>query len=141
MTDALLGLASHVRQRLASALETGVIPPSCPAVLLRSILGLREGGDEIAGALRELEGLGISGKAAAAWLRTVEKAALRTPKPDLVWSGPEVPGVYARNTRAVMEELLSGAERSVWASTFAFSRARKPSRSWPAEWTRDRACA
>jgi phosphatidylserine/phosphatidylglycerophosphate/cardiolipin synthase-like enzyme len=120
MTDALLGLPTHVRQRLAGALDTGVLPPSCSAGILRSVLGLREGGEEIADALRELEALGITGKAAAAWLRTVEKAALRTPKPDLVWSGPEVPGVHARNTRAVFEELLGAAERSVWASTYAY---------------------
>ena len=42
------------------------------------------------------------------------------PKPDLVWSGPEVPGVHARDTRRVYEELLGSAERSVWASTYAF---------------------
>jgi phosphatidylserine/phosphatidylglycerophosphate/cardiolipin synthase-like enzyme len=120
MTDALLGLPAHVRQRLASALETGVLLPSCSAGFLRSVLGLREGGEEIAGALRDLEKLGISGPAAGAWLRTVEKAALRTPRPDLVWSGPEVPGVHARSTRSVVEELMGGAERSIWASTYAF---------------------
>jgi len=37
-----------------------------------------------------------------------------------VWSGPEVPGVNARDTRRVYEELLSSAERSVWASSFAY---------------------
>ena len=72
------------------------------------------------GALRELEQMGISGLAAAAWMRTVEEVTSRTPQPDLVWSGPEVPGLHARDTRRVYEELLSSAERSVWASTFAF---------------------
>jgi phosphatidylserine/phosphatidylglycerophosphate/cardiolipin synthase-like enzyme len=42
------------------------------------------------------------------------------PRPDLVWSGPEVPGLHARDTRRVYEELLGSAERSVWASTYAF---------------------
>ena len=64
--------------------------------------------------------MGISGLAAAAWMRTVEEVTSRTPQPDLVWSGPEVPGLHARDTRRVYEELLSSAERSVWASTFAF---------------------
>ena len=41
-------------------------------------------------------------------------------KPDLVWSGPEVPGLHARDTRRVYEELLGSAERSIWASTYAF---------------------
>jgi phosphatidylserine/phosphatidylglycerophosphate/cardiolipin synthase-like enzyme len=120
MIDALLGLPAHLRQRLVSALETGMLPPACPASFLASALGMREGAEEIAAGLRELEAMGIAGPAAGAWLRTVEKAALRTPKPDLVWSGPDVPGVHARNTRSVVEELLSTADRTVWASTYAF---------------------
>ena len=40
--------------------------------------------------------------------------------PDLVWSGPEVPGLHARDTRRVYEELLGSAERTVWASTYAY---------------------
>jgi len=97
-----------------------MLPPSCPAPFLASVLGLRDGCEEIARALRELETLGVAGLAAGAWLRTAERAALQAPKPDLVWSGPEVPGVHARNTRNVYEELLGSAERSVWASTYAF---------------------
>ena len=42
------------------------------------------------------------------------------PKPDLVWSGSEVPGVHARDTRRVYEELLGSAEHSVWASSYAY---------------------
>jgi phosphatidylserine/phosphatidylglycerophosphate/cardiolipin synthase-like enzyme len=120
MIEALLEMPAHLRRRLVSALAAGVLPPSCPASFLASVLGLREGSEEIAGALRDLETMGITGRAAGAWLQTVEKVALRTPKPDLVWSGPEVPGVHARNTRNVIEELLGSAERSVWASTYAF---------------------
>ena len=97
-----------------------MLSSSSPVAFLESVLGLREGGEEVVGALRELETMGIIGPAAGAWLRTMENAALRSPKPDLVWSGPEVPGVHARNTRSVVEELLGSAERSVWASTYAF---------------------
>jgi phosphatidylserine/phosphatidylglycerophosphate/cardiolipin synthase-like enzyme len=64
--------------------------------------------------------LGIFGPAVAAWIGTVEKVTARMPRPDLVWSGPEVPGLHARDTRRVFEELLGSAERSVWASTYAF---------------------
>ncbi len=31
--------------------------------------------------------------------------------PDLVWSGPEVPGLHAHDTRRVYRELLKGADR------------------------------
>lgn len=37
-----------------------------------------------------------------------------------MWSGPEVPGVHARSTRRVYEELIGAAERSLWISTYAF---------------------
>src|SRR5439155_2527421 len=108
------------RKRLASALESGLLTTPYSAAPLRSVLGMQEGGDGIVGALLELERMGISGPAAAAWIRTVDEATSRTPRPDLVWSGPEVPGLHARDTRRVFEELLGSAERSVWASTYAF---------------------
>jgi phosphatidylserine/phosphatidylglycerophosphate/cardiolipin synthase-like enzyme len=95
--------------------------PRCGClVLLSSVLGNREGAEDVVASLLELARLGISAPAAAAWLRTIAHAAAQTPKPDLVWSGPEVPGLHARDTRRVYEELLSGAERSIWASTYAF---------------------
>ncbi len=120
MIDALFDLPAHLRKRLASALESGFLGTPSSAVSLRAVLGVREGGEDVAAALLELERLGISGSATAAWIRTVEEATSRTPRPDLVWSGPEVPGLHARNTRRVYEELLGSAERSVWASTYAF---------------------
>ncbi len=120
MIDALLDLPSHLRERLAGALDSGLVGPSPTPASLRSVLGNREGAENVVAALLELGRLGISGPAAAAWLRTVAQAAARTPKPDLVWSGPEVPDLHARDTRQVYEELLGSAERSIWASTFAF---------------------
>jgi phosphatidylserine/phosphatidylglycerophosphate/cardiolipin synthase-like enzyme len=118
--DALLDLPSHLCERLASALKSGLLGPSPTPTTLRSVLGGREGAEDVVASLLELERLGISGLAAAAWLRTIAQAAARTPKPDLVWSGPEVPGLHARDTRRVYEELLGTAERSIWASTYVF---------------------
>jgi hypothetical protein len=120
VTDVLLDLPSHLRDRLASALESGVLGNSPSAVSLKSVVGPWSDADSIVAALLELDQLGVKGPAAAAWLRTIARAAARTPKPDLVWSGPEVPGLYARDTRRVYEELLGSAERSIWASTYAF---------------------
>lgn len=120
MIEALIDLPSHRRARLASALDAGLLATPYPATSVRSVLGTFEGGEGIALALLEMERLGISGSAAAAWIRTVGEATARMPRPDLVWSGPEVPGVHARGTRRVFDELLSSAERSVWASTYAF---------------------
>jgi phosphatidylserine/phosphatidylglycerophosphate/cardiolipin synthase-like enzyme len=84
------------------------------------VLGLREGAEEIAGAVASLVEMGFSGIACANWIRSVEAAASRAPRPDLVWSGPEVPGVHARDTRSVYEELLGSAERSIWACSYAY---------------------
>jgi phosphatidylserine/phosphatidylglycerophosphate/cardiolipin synthase-like enzyme len=118
--EVLLDQPSHQRKRLASALESRLLGPPYSAASLRSVLGPHDGSDEIAQALLALERLGIAGPAAAAWIRTVDAATSRSPRPDLVWSGPEVPGLHARDTRRVFEELLGSAEHSVWASTYAF---------------------
>jgi phosphatidylserine/phosphatidylglycerophosphate/cardiolipin synthase-like enzyme len=118
--EVLLDLPSHRRKRLASALESGLLAPPHSAAALRSVLGGQEGDEDVASALHELARLGIAGPAAAAWIRTLDAATSRTPRPDLVWSGPEVPGLHARDTRRVFEDLLGSAERSVWASTYAF---------------------
>ena len=120
MIEALATLPSHLRKRLASALGTGLLPPSSSITAVRSVLGLRAGGEDILGALSKLERLGISGKAAAVWLQTLEKANAGTVTPDLVWSGPEVPGIHARDTRRVYEEIIGEAEQSLWISTFAY---------------------
>jgi phosphatidylserine/phosphatidylglycerophosphate/cardiolipin synthase-like enzyme len=83
-------------------------------------MGIREGADGVVEALSKLMNMGITGPAASAWIRAVEETAMRTPKPDLVWSGPEVPGVHARDTRRVFEELLGSADHSIWACTYAY---------------------
>src|SRR5688572_3807829 len=120
MIDDLVGLPAHLRKRVVSALDSGLVGTPYSVASLRSALGIREGGEDLVEALVELERLGITGPAAAAWLRALDAATSRMPKPDLVWSGPEVPGLHARDTRRVFEELLGSAERSVWASTYVF---------------------
>jgi phosphatidylserine/phosphatidylglycerophosphate/cardiolipin synthase-like enzyme len=120
MIDALLDLPSHLRERLAGALESGLLGPSPTSTTLGSVLGSRASTEHLLAALLELGQLGISGPAAAVWLRTIARAVTRAPRPDLVWSGPEVPGLHARDTRRVYEELLGCAERSIWASSYVF---------------------
>ena len=48
------------------------------------------------------------------------QVASRRTAPDFVWSGPEVAGLHARDTRRVYEELLGSAARSAWVTTYAF---------------------
>ncbi len=120
MSQSIFGLPPHVRNRLITALQTGVLPFPVTTEALRSVLDRTEGLEPVATDLESLARMGLTTTATAAWIRSAEALAARVPRPDLVWSGPSVPGVNARNTRAVYEELLGSATHSIWASTFAF---------------------
>ena len=120
MTGALVSLPPHLRRRLEGALDTGLIATSSTPATVRSVLGLRDGAENVLADLKTLERAGVTGRAVAAWLRAIEQARARSPVLDLVWSGPEVAGLHARDTRRVYEELLGSAERSIWASTYVF---------------------
>lgn len=120
MIDALLDLPAHQRTRLVAALESGNVTAPFTKASLRSALGTIENYEKIIEALYSLERMGFAGPACAAWIRTVAERDSRRPRPDFVWFGPEVPGLHARSTRRVYEELLGSAERSVWASSYAF---------------------
>ena len=118
--DALTSLSSHLRQRLISALETGLLPENPTSAALRSVLGDAESAIVVAELLGELGRRGLSGQGVAVLLRAVDEAESQSLHPDLVWSGPEVPGLHARDTRRVYEELLSGAQHTLLVSTYAF---------------------
>ena len=118
MTDALAALPSHLRKRLAQALDSGALtaPYSSSAVLMA--LGHSDAG--VLAALKQLAELGVADRGAAAWIRALDQSVAPAQKPDLVWSGPEVTGLHARDTRQVYQELFSSAERSLWAVTYAY---------------------
>lgn len=120
MVEAILALPAHIRGRLALALETGALEMSASPASLSSVLG--GGGDaaQAGEALAALRRLGLSGSAAATFVRGVGEAASRVVRPDMVWSGPEVAGLHARDTRRVYEEFLTSAKRTVLACTYAF---------------------
>lgn len=81
--------------------------------------GMEWADDALAG-LEDLEALGVRGETAAAWIETIRKARADVPRPDLVWTGPKVAGLHARDTREVFDEMLGSARRSIWASTYAY---------------------
>ena len=119
MIETLLALPVHVRGRLAGALVSGLLVPPWSAMAVRATLG---GGyeEETLYLLEEWEGLGVSPAAGAVWLESLRLASAHVPIPDFVWTGPEVAGLHARDTRRVYEELLGSAVRSIWASTYVF---------------------
>lgn len=118
--NALVTLPPNVRDRLAAALATGSLPRPYSAFSLRAALGQPTDRPDILAALEELADLGITGRAAAAWIKTATMARDSVPRPELVWTGPEVPGLHARETRRVFDEMLGTAEHSIWASTYAY---------------------
>jgi phosphatidylserine/phosphatidylglycerophosphate/cardiolipin synthase-like enzyme len=101
-------------------LACGLLSKPYTAIAVKSALGEQESAAAVVTGLEELEALGITGPAIAVWLRTIDDATSCVPTPDLVWSGPEVPGLHARDTRRVYDELLGSAQHSIWASTYAF---------------------
>jgi phosphatidylserine/phosphatidylglycerophosphate/cardiolipin synthase-like enzyme len=120
VTRALFDLPSHVRSRLVAALEAGFVEPSAPPSVVGPTIGARSDAAAVCDALQKLEALGLNGRACAAWIRTVDDVAGRTPKPDVVWSGPQLEGVHARGTRSVYEEMWAMARHTVWVSSYAF---------------------
>ncbi len=120
MIDALLELPPHVRERLAGALESGLLPTSPSVTALQSVLGSAESAERAGKALAGLTAFALSGPATGAWIRSLGAVESRAPRVDLVWSGPEVPSVAARSTRRVYEELIGSARHSLWISTYAF---------------------
>lgn len=118
MTEALAALPAHLRRRLAHGLDTGALaaPYSSPA--LHAVLGHPD--QAVLAALEQLASLGVTGRAAAPWLAALDQATTPAQKPDLVWSGPEVSGLHARDTRRVYDELFGSARRSLWAVSYAY---------------------
>ena len=120
MIEALADLSPHLRSWLEDALDSGLLTLDSSFAALQSVIDLPSGADEVLTGLRELGSAGVTSRAAAELLRALDRVGGRAPMPDLVWSGPELPGLHARDTRRVYEELVGTAERSLWVSTFAF---------------------
>ncbi len=118
MTDALASMPTFLRKRLVRGLDTGALVAPYSAAALQMTLGQADAA--ALAALERLAAQGITGRTAAEWIRTLDRAAGPTTLPDLVWSGPEVPGVPARDTRRVYEELFTSANRSLWAVSYAY---------------------
>ncbi len=120
MIERILDLPSHLRERLASALETGILEATPTAAALHPVLGQSDLAPSVLPVLEEFHRLGLTRIAAAAWIRSLSAASMRRPEADLVWTGPSVPGLRARDTRRVYESLLGSATRCLWVSTYAF---------------------
>jgi len=120
MLEDLLQLSDSQLLQLVERLGSGRLTPPYGALQLEA--GLRDRADSISRGLRRLADAGLSPAAIASLLRSVvddrQRRVAATPT-ELVMSGPEVPGVSARDTGVVVRELFRGAERSVMLIGFA----------------------
>jgi hypothetical protein len=120
MTTPLLDLPSYQRQKLVTALRTKALAPPYPDVAVISTIGAGNIAGAVAAELRALDEQDIGGAAIAYALTLAGEASASVHRPDLVWSGETVPGVHARKTRQVFDELVGGAERSLWISSYTY---------------------
>ena len=121
MTEALLALPPALRERLRTTLLLGFLAPPYDDASVRAELDCGDAEAATIGeALRGLDRVGVPPAGSAEWLRAFEETRRSVPRPDLVWSGPEVRGLHGRSTRQVAEELFGGAERSLIVSSYVF---------------------
>lgn len=120
MTTPLLDLPSYQRQKLVTALRTKALAPPYLDVAVISTIGAGTAAAAVAAELRTLDTRGIGGAAIAYALTLAGEASASVHRPDLVWSGETVPGVHARKPRQVFDELVGGAERSLWISSYTY---------------------
>lgn len=117
--EPLLALPAHRRARLLGALRTADVAPPYSRLAVRSAVGAQDAA-AVWEALRALDAAGLPPAAVAPAVEAAERALAAVDRPELVWSGPEVQGVHARDTRRVFEELVDGAQRSMWISAYTF---------------------
>lgn len=120
MTTPLLDLPSYQRQKLVTALRNKALAPPYPDVAVLSTIGAGNFVAAVAAELRALDTKGIGGAAIAYALTLAGEASASVHRPDLVWSGETVAGVHARKTRQVFDELVGGAVRSLWISSYTY---------------------
>lgn len=125
--DALLQLPVSLLTALAASLETGPLAETLTLVGVRGIVG--DIAPDVMDALRGLSADGFEPRQTATFLRGLAAAAAATPKPsqlfDVVLSGPAVPGVPTADTAAVMNTLLTHAEREVLLVGYAVYNGKK----------------
>lgn len=111
----LAGMSSEELERLASALDRGVLG------IPLSDASLRAHGFDVekvrASAVPDLDA-----RAAACVVRAViaDRAARPATRLDLVWTGPETRIATSRDTAVLVRELFAGAQRDVLIAGFSF---------------------
>ena len=121
MISTLLDLNTHQLLALADAARRGALEQPiemslasyCPDSLRKAL----------AGELEAVAKKGLQGEALAILLETMvhdrDARHAGSLQADLVWTGPDIPGLHSRDTRIVVHELFRKARKSVLVSTYA----------------------
>jgi hypothetical protein len=121
LTDADLGA-------LAAALRSGRLGPPYGAAAVQRFCSAGHA-DAVAGGLRQLDADGMPPRHLALLADSVLGTRARLPKAadliDLVWTGPETPGVTNRDTGVVVRDLFGAAEVDVLVAGFAVYQGRE----------------
>jgi phosphatidylserine/phosphatidylglycerophosphate/cardiolipin synthase-like enzyme len=122
MTSAFCRLTSEDLGRLAGALRSGRLAPPFTPILLRRYVpeGVAAG---IAIELQRRIGEGMQARHLADCLEILNQDRGSRPVADdlvdLVWTGPEAPGIVNRDTSVVVRELFRNANESVLVAGYA----------------------
>ena len=117
------GLSASALRRLAEAFRSGRLAQDATAFSITSIAG---GSLESAAEIARLRAEGMSLSHLALLLdacASAEEARARHAEVDLVWTGPESPHAFSRDTAVVVRELFGQAQRDVIVSTFVVRQA------------------
>jgi hypothetical protein len=128
MIPAIQSLSDADLREIAAALRSGRLTfPFSSAALQRFTSNENE--KVVAAEMQQLAGDGMKIEHMALMLDSL--AAASTPRPevrdpvDLVWTGPEAPGIANRDTSVVVRELFANANKSVLVAGYAIYQARE----------------
>jgi len=126
--SSLRSLSRVALEALADDLQTGTVQPPVSSFALRGRVAPPL--DHIvAGELQGFLDAGMEPRHVAMMLRFLadERQATQLARDgvELVWTGPELPGMQSRDTAIVVREFFERATRSVLVSGFAFTRSRE----------------
>lgn len=113
-------LPSYLRKQLAQALRSGSLRPPYSEFAIKAAMSSVEDSGKVTQLLSGLDNTGVGPEGIAFGLQCFDEGASINPLPELAWTGPKVPGLHARATRKVYEELFQTATESLWISTYAF---------------------
>jgi phosphatidylserine/phosphatidylglycerophosphate/cardiolipin synthase-like enzyme len=122
MTSTLCSLTTEDLSQIAGGLRSGRLSPPFSSLLLRRYLSETLAG-RVAIELQQLTSDGMDPRHLAACLEML--CADRRQRPlaedliDLVWTGPEAPGIVNRDTSVVVREMFHSARESVLVAGYA----------------------